>query len=117
MTFSEAAAIMIGGGGNSGLPFPTGFQYYDRGTTVQDQEYNYEDGKDEYIPGEVRTVPKDSIVVSYYIEYSRTHYKYQYMIYQLIIEDIDTAAEEVVGAIDLQTNKEYRFQFNARGGR
>ena len=39
------------------------------------------------------------------------------MIYQLIIEDIDTATEEVVGVIDLQTNKEYRFQFNVRGGR
>ena len=117
MTFAEAAAIMIGGGGNSGLPFPNYFQYYDWETTVQDREYNYEDGKDEYIPGEVRTVPKDSIVVSYYIQYSSQHYKYQYMIYQLIIEDIDTAAEEVVGVIDLQINKEYRFQFNVRGGR
>ena len=39
------------------------------------------------------------------------------MIYQLIIEDIDTQNEEVVGIIDLQTNKEYRFQFNVRGGR
>ena len=117
MTFAEAAAIMIGGGSNSELPFPKDFQYYDWETTVQDREYNYEDGKDEYIPGKVRTVPKDSIVVSYYIEYSRQHYKYQYMIYQLIIEDIDTPTEEVVGVIDLQTNKEYRFQFNVRGGR
>ena len=117
MTFAEAAAIMIGGGSNSGLPFPNYFQYYDRETTVRDREYNYEDGKNEYIPGKDRTVPKDSIVVSYYIEYSRQHYKYQYMIYQLIIEDIDTATEEVVGVIDLQTNKEYRFQFNVRGGR
>ena len=117
MTFAEAAAIMIGGGSNSELPFPNYFQYYDWETTVQDREYNYEDGKNEYIPGKVRTVPKDSIVVSYYIEYSRQHYKYQYMIYQLIIEDIDTATEEVVGVIDLQTNKEYRFQFNVRGGR
>lgn len=117
MTFAEAAAIMIGGGSNSGLPFPNQFQYYDGETTVRDREYNYEDGKNEYIPGKDRTVPKDSIVVSYYIEYSRQHYKYQYMIYQLIIEDIDTATEEVVGVIDLQTNKEYRFQFNVRGGR
>ena len=117
MTFAEAAAIMIGGGSNSGLPFPNYFQYYDWETTVRDREYNYEDGKNEYIPGKDRTVPKDSIVVSYYIEYSRQHYKYQYMIYQLIIEDIDTATEEVVGVIDLQTNKEYRFQFNVRGGR
>ena len=117
MTFAEAAAIMIGGGSNSELPFPKYFEYYDWETTDTDREYSYEDGKDEYIPGEVRTVPKDSIVVSYYIEYSRQHYKYQYMIYQLIIEDIDTAAEEVVGVIDLQTNKEYRFQFNVRGGR
>ena len=117
MTFADAAAIMIGGGSNSKLPFPKYFQYYDWETTVQDREYNYEDGKNEYIPGKDRTVPKDSIVVSYYIEYSRQHYKYQYMIYQLIIEDIDTATEEVVGVIDLQTNKEYRFQFNVRGGR
>ena len=117
MTFAEVAAIMIGGGSNSELPFPNHFQYYDWETTVQDREYNYEDGKNEYIPGKDRTVPKDSILVSYYIEYSRQHYKYQYMIYQLIIEDIDTAAEEVVGVIDLQTNKEYRFQFNVRGGR
>ena len=117
MTFAEAAAIMIGGGCNSGLPFPNQFQYYGWETTVRDREYNYEDGKNEYIPGKDRTVPKDSIVVSYYIEYSRQHYKYQYMIYQLIIEDIDTATEEVVGVIDLQTNKEYRFQFNVRGGR
>ena len=117
MTFAEAAAIMIGGGSNSGLPFPNYFQYYDWETTVRDREYNYEDGKNEYIPGKDRTVPKDSIVVSYYIEYSRQHYKYQYMIYQLIIEHIDTATEEVVGVIDLQTNKEYRFQFNVRGGR
>ena len=117
MTFAEAAAIMIGGGSNSGLPFPNYFQYYDWETTVRDREYNYEDGKNEYIPGKDRTVPKDSIVVSYYIEYSRQHYKYQYMIYQLIIEDIDTATEEVVGVMDLQTNKEYRFQFNVRGGR
>ena len=117
MTFAEAAAIMIGGGSKSGLPFPNYFQYYDWETTVRDREYNYEDGKNEYIPGKDRTVPKDSIVVSYYIEYSRQHYKYQYMIYQLIIEDIDTATEEVVGVIDLQTNKEYRFQFNVRGGR
>ena len=117
MTFAEAAAIMIGGGSNSGLPFPNYFQYYDWETTVRDREYNYEDGKNEYIPGKDRTVPKDSIVVTYYIEYSRQHYKYQYMIYQLIIEDIDTATEEVVGVIDLQTNKEYRFQFNVRGGR
>ena len=53
----------------------------------------------------------------YYIQYDSGEYKYEYHIYQLIIEDIDTAAEEVVGIIDLQTNKEYRFQFNVRGGR
>ena len=34
MTFAEAAAIMIGGGSNSELPFPNHFQYYDWETTV-----------------------------------------------------------------------------------
>lgn len=115
MTFAEAAAIMIGGdGGNTHpLPRPNYIQYYDYQSSVQDYEY---DGNS-YVYGEYRTVPKDSIVLQYYIRYDNGGYKYKYHIYQLIIEDIDTQNEEVVGVIDLQTNKEYRFQFNVRGGR
>lgn len=115
MTFAEAAAIMIGGdGGNTqSLPRPNYIQYYDYQSSVQDYEY---DGSS-YVYGEYRTVPKDSIVIQYYIRYDNGGYKYEYHIYQLIIEDIDTQNEEVVGVIDLQTNKEYRFQFNVRGGR
>ena len=62
-------------------------------------------------------MPANSIVMQYYIRYEDGRYKYEYHIYQLIIEDIDTQNEEVVGIIDLQTNKEYRFQFNVRGGK
>ena len=115
MTFAEAAAIMIGGGdsGDSKLPMPSYIQYYDYQSSVQDYEYN----GNSYVYGEYRTVPANSIVIQYYIRYEDGRYKYEYHIYQLIIEDIDTQNEEVVGIIDLQTNKEYRFQFNVRGGK
>lgn len=115
MTFAEAAAIMLGGGngGGSELPMPSYIQYYDYQSSVQDYEYN----GSSYIYGEYRTVPANSIVIQYYIRYDNSGYKYEYHIYQLIIENLDTASEEVVGIIDLQTNKEYRFQFNVRGGR
>ena len=115
MTFAEAAAIMIGGGssGVTELPMPSYIQYYDYQTSVQDYEYN----GSSYIYEEYRTVPANSIVMQYYIRYDSGAYKYEYHIYQLIIEDIDTPNEEVVGIIDLQTNKEYRFQFNVRGGK
>lgn len=115
MTFADAAAIMIGGGssGESKLLMPSYIQYYDYQTSVQDYEYN----GSSYIYGEHRTVPANSIVTQYYIRYDSGGYKYEYHIYQLIIEDINTQNEEVVGIIDLQTNKEYRFQFNVRGGK
>ena len=115
MTFAEAAAIMIGGGSGSAteLPMPNYIQYYDYQSSVQDYEYN----GSSYIYEEYRTVPANSIVMQYYIRYEDGRYKYEYHIYQLIIEDIDTQNEEVVGIIDLQTNKEYRFQFNVRGGK
>ena len=115
MTFAEAAAIMIGGGSGSAteLPMPNYIQYYDYQSSVQDYEYN----GSSYIYEEYRTVPANSIVMQYYIRYEDGRYKYEYHIYQLIIEDIDTQNEEVVGTIDLQTNKEYRFQFNVRGGK
>ena len=115
MTFAEAAAIMIGGGssGATELSMPSYIQYYDYQSSVQDYEYN----GSSYVYGEHRTVPANSIVIQYYIRYEDGRYKYEYHIYQLIIEDIDTQNEEVVGIIDLQTNKEYRFQFNVRGGK
>ena len=115
MTFAEAAAIMIGGGSSSAteLPMPSYIQYYDYQSSVQDYEYT----GSSYVYGEYRTVPANSIVMQYYIRYEDGRYKYEYHIYQLIIEDIDTQNEEVVGIIDLQTNKEYRFQFNVRGGK
>ena len=114
MTFAEAAGIMIGGsGGTSELPMPNDIRYYDYQSSVQD--YEYTGSSDIY--GESRTVPANSIVIRYYIRYDSGAYKYVYHIYQLIIEDIDTQNEEVVGIIDLQTNKEYRFQFNERGGK
>ena len=115
MTFAEAAAIMIGGGSGSAteLPMPSYIQYYDYQSSVQDYEYN----GSSYVYEEYRTVPANSIVMQYYIRYEDGRYKYEYHIYQLIIEDIDTQNEEVVGIIDLQTNKEYRFQFNVRGGK
>lgn len=115
MTFAEAAAIMLGGGSSGGfeLPMPSYIQYYDYQSSVQDYEYN----GSSYVYDEYRTVPANSIVIQYYIRYDNSGYKYEYHIYQLIIEDIDTASEEVVGIVDLQTNKEYRFQFNVRGGR
>ena len=115
MTFAEAAAIMIGGGssGGSELPMPGYIRYYDYQSSVQDYEYN----GSSYVYDESRTVPANSIVIQYYIQYDSGGYKYEYHIYQLIIEDINTQNEEVVGIIDLQTNKEYRFQFNVRGGK
>lgn len=115
MTFAETAAIMLGGGSSGGpeLPMPDYIQYYDYQSSVQDYEYN----GSSYVYDESRTVPANSIVIRYYIQYNNGGYRYEYHIYQLIIEDIDTTSEEVVGIIDLQTNKEYRFQFNVRGGR
>ena len=115
MTFAEAAAIMIGGGSSSAteLPMPSYIRYYDYQSSVQDYEYN----GSSYIYEEYRTVPANSIVIQYYIRYDSSAYKNVYHIYQLIIESIDTQDEEVVGIIDLQTNKEYRFQFNVRGGK
>ena len=115
MTFAEVAAIMLGGGSSGGpeLPMPDYIQYYDYQSSVQDYEYT----GSSYIYGESRTVPANSIVMQYHIQYDSGGYKYVYHIYQLIIEDINTQNEEVVGIIDLQTNKEYRFQFNVRGGK
>lgn len=115
MTFAETAAIMLGGGssGGSELPMPDYIQYYDYQSSVQDYEYN--NGSWTFDPS--RIVPANSITIRYCIRYENGGYKYEYHIYQLIIEDIDTASEEVVGIVDLQTNTEYRFQFNVRGGR
>lgn len=113
MTLGEAASIMIGGG-DSPLSLPDYIVYMASQTSVQDIEIK--DG--EYIYGEQRTVNKDSIVTQriFYNENGEA-YKLTYEIYELIIEDIDTQNEEVVGIIDRQTDTEYRFQFNARGGR
>lgn len=115
MTFAEVAAIMLGGGSSGGakLPMPNYIRYYDYQTSVSDYEYT----GSSYVYDESRTVPANSIVIQYYIQYNSGGYRYEYHIYQLIIEDIDTTSEEVVGIVDLQTNKEYRFQFNVRGGR
>ena len=115
MTFAEAVGIMIGGSENNIpiLPRPNDIQYYDYQSSVQDYGY---DGTS-YTYDDYRTVPKDSIVIQYYIRYDNGGYKYVYHIYQLIIEDIDAPSEELVGIIDLQTNKEYRFQLNVRGGK
>lgn len=116
MTFAEAAAYMISGGiTSSSLPFPRSFQYYDYQSQTRDYEYT-DTGA---IYGEYRTIPKDSIVIMRLITYpdSDKHYKYQYEIYQLIIDSIDTTSEEVAGIIDLQSETEYRFQLNVRGGK
>lgn len=115
MTFAEAAAIMIGGGNSVGteLPMPRNIQYYDYQSYVQDYEYN----GSSYIYGTQRIVPVNSIVMQYYIQYDNNRYAYKYNIYELIIENIDTPHEEVVGIMDHQTSTEYRFQFNTRGGK
>lgn len=121
MTFEDAAMLMIGGGsgGGSGPPtMPHYLRYYDYQTSVN----NYSDINGEYIFEDSITVPANSIVIEYYKawrdkETGYNNYWYKYYVYQLIIEDLDTETEEVVGIIDKQTNKEYRFQFNAKGGR
>ena len=122
MTFEDAAMLMIcggSGGGGSGPPtMPHYLRYYDYQTSVN----NYSDINGEYIFEDSITVPSNSIVVEYCKswrdeETGYGNYWYKYYVYQLIIEDLDTETEEVVGIIDRQTNKEYRFQFNAKGGR
>jgi hypothetical protein len=122
MTFAEAAMIMMSGGSTppapSGPPtFPSGLTYYNYSTTISDTEYN----GSEYINGETREVPADSLVITYYITWTtgdgKNAYAYRYRIWQLIIDDVDTADEEVVGIIDKDNNKTYRFQFNTKGGR
>lgn len=115
MTFAEAAAIMIGGGNSVGteLPMPRDIQYCDYQTFVQDYEYT----GTSYIYGPQRIVPVNSIVISYFIQYDNNRFEYKYNIYELIIENIDTPHEEVVGIMDHQTSTEYRFQFNTRGGK
>ena len=66
-------------------------------------------------------MPADSLVITYHITWTtsdgKNAYGYRYRIWQLIIDDINTADEEVVGVIDKDNNKTYRFQFNAKGGR
>lgn len=115
MTFAEAAAIMLGGGSSSAteLPMPRNIQYYDYQTYVQDYEYT----GTSYIYGPQRIVPINSIVIQYFIQYDNNRFEYKYNIYELIIENIDTPHEEVVGIMDHQTSTEYRFQFNTRGGK
>ena len=121
MTFEDAAMLMIcgGSGGGSGPPtMPHYLHYYDYQTSVN----NYSDINGEYIFEDSITVPANSIVIEYYKawrdkETGYNNYWYKYYVYQLIIEGLDTETEEVVGIIDKQTNKEYRFQFNAKGGR
>ena len=115
MTFAEVAAIMLGGGSSGGpeLPMPDYIQYYDYQSSVQDYEYN--NGSWTYSPS--RIVPANSITIRYYIRYENGNVKYKFNIFQLIIEELNTQNEEVVGIIDLQTDTEYHFQFNVRGGR
>lgn len=116
MTFAEAAAIMLGSGNTSAssdTPMPKNIQYCDYQTFVQDYEYT----GTSYIYGPQRIVPVNSIVISYFIQYDNNSFEYKYNIYELIIEDIDTPHEEVVGIMDHQTSTEYRFQFNTRGGK
>lgn len=118
MRAEDAIAIMLAGGSSSTeFKIPKNISYYDYSSSIYDYEYNGEG----YIYGDTRTVPKDSIVLQYteewYNENNRYCYRYSYRIYQLIIEDIDIESEEVVGILDLQTNTEYRFQFNAKGQR
>lgn len=122
MTAEESVIVMIGGAGSSGgavtkAQIPNNISYYNYQTSV----YNYGNSGSGFVSEEIRTVPKDSLVFQYYNwwydENGNSCYKYTFCIYQLIIEDIDTADEEVVGIKDLQTGKEYRFQFNEKGGR
>lgn len=121
MTFEDAATLMIcgnSGGGSAPPTIPRYIYYYEYQRSVQG--HSYINGK--YIPDESVTVPANSIVVEYYKYWRDEETGYtnswdKYYIYQLIIEGLDTEAEEVVGIIDKQTNKEYRFQFNVKGGR
>ena len=122
MTAEESVIVMIGGAGSSGavkepIKIPNRLQYYNYESSIQD--YDVENGSYEY--GITHTIPKDSLVIEYYESWKVSgniwHYKYTYFIYELVIENIDKIDEEVVGINDLQTGKEYRFQFNVKGGR
>lgn len=123
MTAEESVIVMIGGAGSSGgavkepIKIPSELQYYNYESSIQD--YDVENGSYEY--GEKKTIPKDSLVIKYMESWKVSgniwHYKYTYYIYELVIENIDKIDEEVVGINDLQTGKEYRFQFNVKGGR
>lgn len=115
-------SMLMGVGGGSKVTaaptIPNSVQYIDYETSMQD--YEYDGVNDKWVYGERKTVPKDSLVFTYIKNWETDgikSYKYLYYIYQLIIENIDTASEEVVGIIDKQTGIEYYFQFNRLGGR
>ena len=119
---SALVSMLMGVGGGGGEPIkcaptlPRNIYYYNYQTSVQDYGY---DGNS-YIYGDSRVVPKDSLVFYYYKSYiddaGKSCYWGKYLIYQLIIENIDTPSEEVIGIKDMQTGIEYMFQFNVRGG-
>ena len=125
MTAESALVSMLMGVGGCGggepikcaPTLPRYIYYYNYQTSVQDYGY---DGNS-YIYGDSRVVPKDSLVFYYYKSYiddaGKSCYWGKYLIYQLIIENIDTPSEEVTGIKDMQTEIEYMFQFNVKGGR
>lgn len=107
------------GGISPALPpsIPQSVSYYNYESSVSDYEYD----DSEYHYSDSVTVPADSIVFTYYYSWTdddgKHHYWYKYRIWQLIIENIDTADEEVVGVVDIYAGREYRFRLNAKGGR
>lgn len=117
MTSEDAAlSMLMGVGGELTLPkIPSNVRYYTYASSTSDMYY---DGNT-YTYGETREIPKDSIVFTYYSTWYNANnqycYRYIYRIYQLIIEDIDTINEEVIGIRDMQSKFDYMFQFNSRG--
>lgn len=124
MTAESALVSMLMGVGGGGEPIkcaptlPSGITYYDYETSTRDLYY---DGSN-YNYSDYKTIPKDSLVIYYYKSWKdestgKSCYYYKYYIFHLIIENIDTEAEEVIGIKDMQTEIEYMFQFNVKGGR
>lgn len=119
MTSEDAALSMLMGVGgepvSANLSIPDYVCFYDYSTSVQDMIY---DGNN-YNYGDVVQIPANSLALRYQKQWQNDNgvncFKYNWRVFQLIIENLDTETEEVVGLIDINNDIEYRFQFNTRG--
>lgn len=105
MTAGEAIATILGGNNessnesNDGYVLSSDYKYYEKSTTIA--------GDNQAV-----VIPSNSIVETKLVQYNKptSYAKNEYRVFQLIIDNLNTPHENVVGLINMQTGEKCMFQ-------